>query len=91
MDWPMNSAVTNALDWQSDFTKSVSLDDNTGSWRDTEPCLEVVNKENWSLNSYGMKKNNCWKIQIWKWFYSSKDGLKAHEPSVMVSAYKPSP
>lgn len=57
LEWPMNSSATNALEWKSGFTKSVSLDDNPGSQRDTEPCLEVVNKKNWSLylNSCSIK------------------------------------
>lgn len=45
------------FEWKSGFMKSVNPDANPGSQRDTEPCLEAVNK-NWSLylNSCNMKK-----------------------------------
>lgn len=55
LEWTV--LVPMLFEWKSGFMKSVNLDANPGSQRDTEPCLEVVNK-NWSLylNSCNMKK-----------------------------------
>lgn len=39
------------LSEKRDFTKSVSLDATSGSQIDAEPRLEVVNWNNWTLNS----------------------------------------